>query len=246
MSKAFGTPLTDSKNTSNKFELLQCGDTGSGKTTRSLDATRFGPVFVMDLDGKLVSTANELDADQKKLIHFEDLKSKTMMEVTKLLKEIKAEFDSGKVPFTTLVIDTFTILNEKAYIHAMGKKLDDPKAKATFDEWGVIGNILLTFFNTLHSLPCNIIVNAHVAKNENAEGKTVLGVEGMGSFRNKIAKKMTDSHYLYFEMGKFQIKAAKSAALPANSAVNKKFLDNQGRLLTPSLEIFDERAFKNE
>ena len=212
---SFGTPLTDSKAQNLKFELLQTGDTGSGKTTRALDATRFGKVFVLDLDGKLVSTANELPEEQKKLIHFEDLKSASMMDVIKLLSEIKADFASGKVPFATLVVDTFTILNEKAYIHAMGKKLDDPKAKATFDEWGVIGNILLTFFNNLHSLPCNIIVNAHVARNESAEGKQVLGVEGMGSFRNKIAKKMTDSHYMYFEMGKFQIKAAKSAALPA-------------------------------
>ena len=244
MSK-FGTPLTDSKVTSSKFELLQTGDTGAGKTTRALDATRFGPVFIMDLDGKLVSTASTLSEEQKALVHFEDLKSASWKEINQLLQEIKADFDAGNVPFATLVVDTFTILNEKAYLKAMGKKIDDPKAKATFDEWGIIGNLLLNFFNTLHSLPCNIIVNAHVAKNENAEGKQVLGVEGMGSFRNKIAKKMTDSHYLYFEMNKFHIKAAKSGALPANSAVNKKFLDAQGRLTTPSLEIFNERAFKH-
>lgn len=243
MSK-FGTPIGKALKELAKFELLQTGDTGHGKTTRALDATRFGPVYFFDFDGKLQGAVRNLTPEQRELISYDNYKDKDFNYAFDKLKELKGLYDRGEGPFATVVIDTFTLLNEKAYIKAMGSKLEKPGAKATFDEWGVINTDLLNFFNVLHTLPCNIIVNAHVAKTENAEGKQVLGVEGMGSFRNKIAKKMTDSHYLYFDIGKWHIRCAKSATLPANSNIDPKFIDKKGNVTTASLEIFDEFAYK--
>lgn len=227
-----------------KFELMQTGDTGHGKTTRALTAVRFGPMFIFDFDGKIQGATRNMKEDDKKKVFINSYKDKTFEQAYEDLKGIKALFDKGEKPFATIVIDTFTILNEKAFIKAMGKKLDVKGSKASFDEWGVIGVDLLNFFNILYSLPCNIIVNCHVAKTEDATGKAVLGVEGQGSFKNKIAKRMTDSHYLLFQNGKYVVRARNSDSVPANSCLPDSMIDQNGLLKVNDLSIFDNYAYK--
>lgn len=227
-----------------KFELLQTGDTGHGKTTRALTATRFGPVYVFDFDGKLQGALRDLSSEEKILIRSDNYKFQTFDHAYKKLQELEALYAAGETPFATVVIDTFTMLNEKAYIKAMGKKLHKDGAKASYDEWGVIGNCLLNFFNILSNLPCNVIINAHIAKVEDAAGRQVLGVEGQGSFKNKIAKRVTDSHYLYFDMGKWFVRVLKSNSLPANSNIDKRYIDSKGNAMVWDLSVFDDYAYK--
>jgi hypothetical protein len=244
MSFNLGTPIAAAIKELVKFDLLQVGETGAGKTWRTLDAVRFGPLYVFDFDGKIAGAVRENLPKYEGKVFYDNFNAKTFDEAYARLKAIKAEFDAGRKPFATVAIDTFTLLNEAAYISAMGKKLDQKGAKATFDEWGIIKNDLLNFMNLLKSLPCNTIINAHVALVENAEGKSVLGVEGQGGFARTLAKKMTDSHYLFFDQAKFKVRAAKSATLPANSNIDRKHLDPSGLVVTPGLGCFDDYAFK--
>lgn len=240
-----GHPIEQALNELKKFDLLQVGDTGSGKTTRTLDAVRFGKLYVFDFDGKIGGAVRDKIKDLAGKVDFDNYKSADFDKAYSDLRAIKAEFDAGRTPYATVAIDTFTLLNEAAYIKAMGKKLEQPGTKATFDEWGIIKNYLLNFINTLLSLPCNTIINAHIKQTENAEGKTVLGVEGQGGFASSIAKKVSDSHYLFYDL-KHKVRAAKSATLPANSNIDKKYIDANGLVTVPGLACFDDYAFRQE
>jgi hypothetical protein len=243
----FGTPLKELLAKQRKFELLQIGSTGSGKTTRALTATKFGPVYVFDFDGKVQGAARSVlpnasyDPD---LVSADSYKEKDFDFAMAKLKELKAIYAAGHTPFATIVVDTFSKLNEFAYVKAMGKKMEIKGAKAEYDEWGVVLISLMNFFNLLQTLPCNIIVNTHVDQVETPEGKTALGVAGQGSFRNTLARRLSDSHYLYLDMGKFNIRAKLSSTLPANSNIDPKYIDKNGNVTVFDLSVFDDFAFK--
>jgi hypothetical protein len=239
----FGTPLGDALKNLAKFELLQVGDTGHGKTTRALSATRFGPMYVFDFDGKIQGAARELPKETQDLIRADNYRDKDFDFAYSKLKELATIYKKGETPFATVVIDTFTMMNEKVCDKYFGEGVK-PASRDPRQIWGLVSQDQSNFFKVLHSLPCNIIVNAHVSKVENAEGKQVLGISGKGSFRDSLPKKMTDSHYLYFDLGKWHIRCAKSATLPANSNIPKKFIDAKGNVTIQDLSIFDEFAYK--
>lgn len=223
-----------------KFELLQTGHTGHGKTRRMLSATRFGKLFVFDFDGKLDAALRTIPSEAKELVTSENFKEQGYEAALKRLKELKA---LKPFPYATIAIDTFTMLNEKIYIECMGPSLEKG-LKADFDVWGKIDNKLLNFFNLLVTFPANIIINAHVAVSETPDGREGLGPAGRGSFRNRIAPRMTDSHYLYFRDGKYMIRARNSETLPANSSFPEEFYDAAGNLKVSDLSVFDNYATK--
>jgi AAA domain-containing protein len=223
-----------------KFELLQTAHTGHGKTRRTLTATRFGKLFVFDFDGKLEAAMRTMKPEDRELVTHTNLKEKDYDFALSELKKLKA---LTPFPYATVAIDTFTMLNEKIFVQAMGGKLEKG-TKADYDIWGMVDNKLLNFFNLLMTLPCNIIINAHVAVTENPDGRESLAPAGRGGFRNRIAPRMTDAHYLYLRDGKYQIRARNSESVPANSNFPESFYDAQGNLKVADLSVFDEYAYK--
>lgn len=229
-----------------KFDLLQTGATGAGKTRRTLSATRFGPLLILDFDGKAEAAMRTLPEAQKALVKVENFKDKEYDESLRVLKDLRGSYSKDLIhgaPFATVAVDTFTMLNEKCYIKAMGSKLESG-AKAEFAEWGKMDNMLLNFINILHSLPCNTIINAHVGMTETADGREMLGVGGRGGSRNRLAPRMTDCHYLYLRDGKYYVRARNSDSVPANSSFPETFYDAQGCLKVADLSVFDEYAYK--
>ena len=237
----FGKPLKTVLKDNKKFTLLQVGDTGHGKTTRALSATRFGPMFVFDFDKKLKAAAR--NADEKTLSLVSMAEYADFVKALSDAKALASEFDAGKKPFATICVDTYTALNELVYMNCLGKQAEAMNIKTDFSVWGNVAHQCNAFFNILLSLPCNLIVNTHVAKTETVDGKQALGIAGKGSHGNSLPHKMTDTHYLFMALGKWKIRALKSESLPANSSVDAKWVDSSGCLTTNSLEVFDNLAF---
>jgi hypothetical protein len=226
-----------------RFTLLQTAQSGHGKTTRTLTATRFGKLYIFDLDGKAQGAARNLpiamkiDSDLVEVDSFDSLDAALVK-----LKELVA---MGKdIPYATVCVDTFTALNEMAYIKFMGSNLEKG-IKADYDIWGKIDSFLLNFFNLLFSLPCNIIVNAHVAESEDEVTKrTKYAQAGRGGFRTKLPNRFTDSHYLVFQFDKYQVRVKNSDTLPVNTSIDPKLISKDGMATVNDLSIFDAYAIK--
>ena len=238
--------LSELKN--KKLTLLQTGQSGHGKTSRTLTATRFGKVYIFDFDGKIQGAVRKLPAAYEStmptnwtdLIEIDNFQEKTFDEALKKLKELSAQKD--KLSYATIVIDTYTALNDKVYEKIMGEKLAAGK-KAERDEWGMINSALTYFFNILLALPANIIVNCHVSETEDEVTKrTKYGQAGKGGHRYDLSAKFSDSHYIYFADGKYNIRLKNSDTFPVNTCLPDKFIDKNGLAVLNDLSIFDDYA----
>lgn len=240
----FGMPLTDVLGKFNKFQLLQVGESGHGKTTRMFSASRFGRLYVFDFDGKIQGAARNLSVADKSLIFTDNFKEHPVSVAFKRLDEIKNSFDKGEKPYATIAVDTFTNLNEKLYIKAMGKKLE-AGTKAEYDEWGKIDNDMIRFFDKLFSLPCNLIINCHLGEGEDRTTKRAKYIPaGRGGYRHNLAGKMTDTHYLFIENGAYCVRVRNSETYPVNTIMPDRFITPKGLTTVNDLSVFDEYAFK--
>jgi len=218
------------------LRLLQIGDTGTGKSLRAADATRWGRVYFFDFDGKMKILADSLPAAQKALIDFDtytDVESAIRF-ADSLLKDC---------PYQTIVVDTISVFNELAEEHAKVKGKIPIDGKLSYEGWDYIRNLCNElYFKRLHKLPCNVIVNCHVEKSKDLEGKEVLAAAGRGSFINGLPRRMTDVQYLAFSGGKYVVKAKKSERIATNSFVAPEFVDALGNLKVLDLSVFDGRV----
>lgn len=233
--------LSDLKLT--RFTLLQTAQSGHGKTTRTLTATRFGKLYVMDFDGKIQGAARATPTSMKSDLDLVDVDvfTDTQQALAKV-KELAALGDA--VPYATICIDTFTALNDMIFIHLMGDMLEKG-IKPDFDLWAKVDSFLTAFFKALFSIKANIIVNAHVSETEDEVSKRVkYGQAGRGGFRTKLAQKFTDSHYLKFAYDKYQVQVKNSDTLPVNTSIDAKYIDKTGMATVNDLSVFDNYAVK--
>ena len=248
MSK-FGTPLGEllKKNQFKKFELVNLGASGSGKSTRSLTATQFGPVYIRDFDGKIQGCIRNIPDKLKSQvdlskIHIEDCRG---WDYTKLLNhtiEMKKAADAGQFPFATVVEDTFTNMSEIVYqsIFPNEEKLF---VSNVLQLWGKVGHRTSNLFSVLQSLPCNIIVNCHTKEDE--AGRPI-GPMGKGGFRDHLKARVTDMHYLVFEGGKNLVRVKNSNLPPVNTNIDPKWVDPKGYSTEFGLKVFEDYAYKLE
>jgi len=223
-----------------KFKLLQLGESGVGKTTRALSATRFGRVFLFDFDDKLSQLAPKIPEEQRKLIDFETFD--TFDQANNRLAELTDEFNKGTNPYSTIIVDTWSRWHDLAI--EKQKVLNPRRKKFEFEDWGAVKNYNRQFINDIRSLPCNLIVNTHVGMKESASGDVVLTVSTTGSFGRDLPQYFQETHFMEYDLGKFRVKAMQSSRLVANTGLPVDFYDNKGYLKTNTLEIFDQIAYR--
>ena len=242
--------LKEAMDKKTRFTLMQTAQSGHGKTSRALTATRFGKVFIFDFDGKATGAARKLPealakdvpANWQELVELETFRDKPVDQAVSKLKEFIAL--GSKLPYSTVVVDTYTLLNDKYYEVVMGKKLETG-GKAERDEWGQINSKLTNFFNLLFQLPCNLILNCHVAEAEDdVTKKTKYGQAGRGGHRFTLPGLFSDSNYMFMENGKYKIRLKNSDTYPVNTNLPEKFIDANGLAVTASLSIFDDYAYR--
>ena len=181
------------QNKAKRLKLVQLGESGSGKTHRALTATDFGPMYIFDCDGKLENYANSglLTDNQLSLIEFDYVKNSA--QVMAKLREFKSMGD--KLPHATIVLDTFSRWNEIL----ISEITEVSKKKMQIQDWGELKNINAKFLKELFSLPCNIIINAHLAEKENAVGELAFTAGGAGSASQMLPEFVDECHYLFIQ-----------------------------------------------
>lgn len=243
----FGTPIKDimKNNTTKRFELVNLGASGSGKTTRSLTATQFGPAYLLDFDGKIQGAARNIPVSLKDQVDLDKLSVKNCRgmdygEVYKHILELQGAFSGQEVPFATIIIDTFTNLSDIIYKSIFPTE-DKLFVSNVMQLWGKVSHRTSTIFSALQALPCNIIVNCHTREDENG---IPMGPDGKGGFRNDIKARVTDMHYIAFQNGKNLVRVRNSNKPPVNTNIDSKWIDANGYAKEFGLKVLEDYAFK--
>lgn len=226
--------LSDAKALS-RFTLLQVSESGHGKTTRALSATRFGSVKLIDLDGKLTAMRSRIPAEQQALIDFD---------VPKTYDELVALLDPAKlVGFSTVVIDTWSRAHDLTI--EKHKSLNPKLVTLTLQDWGSVKSMNTNLLSRILSLPQNIIVNTHVGKDKDALDRAILTVGTTGSFGAMMPQYFNETHFLFYD-GKFRVRGGRSNSIVANTALPEKLLDSNGLFIQNDLSVFDEIAYRGK
>jgi hypothetical protein len=234
-------PIKLIKSDSSFLRLIQLGESGSGKSRRAADATRWGRVYFFDFDGKInnLMRMGHLTAEQADLIDYD-----TYTDTSSAIKF--AESLKANNPYQTVVVDTSSIFNQLAEVEVRAKKKLAPDAKFSYDEWGQVLGICNTFFY-MHLLPlkCHIIINSHVKTKEQADGTEILDAAGAGGFAVTLKQRMTDSQYLTKKGGKYLVQVKASDRIAINSPMPADVVDSvTGCLKVSDLSVFDARLIK--
>lgn len=159
---------------------------GSGRSLRKQDIP-FISYSVGDLRDKSVNIYNEI---------FILLSKLRETECAIYFNEdgvINFEGKGEKYQIKTLVFDSVTMLADFLCYEAMmdssiGKISRDPfKTKATFDEYGVLQARLLSIFDLVKELPCNVVATAGLRYDKDEiSGAMASFPDILGGFRGKI------------------------------------------------------------
>jgi hypothetical protein len=237
-----------------KLDLLQVGETGAGKSLRSLDATRWGRVLLIDVDNKYNPTSSKYTEAQVGLVdaykvirvdlkdRFNDTEGNYVFGSQGVVELIKEANKQKK--YSTLILDTFSVINSIIEIEVRNKFKLKEEDKLEHGGWAMVSNRCRAVFDEMFYTPLNVIINNHVDQDKDIEGRAVIGLAGRGGFVKEIPKLMTHTQYLYFDGTKHQIKAARSLKFPVNSDVNPKFMNTDGTLKVSDLSIFDDCAYR--
>lgn len=161
----------------NLLRVFVYGEPGTGKTVGA--STFPGPIMVYDFDGKLSSAhgywskhnsakLNEIEFEDCKPVDSKGTAFKRCNEsLDKIAKEYKA---TGKLPYSTVVIDSATImatemLNWVVAFETGIKRNKDIKSRqmASLQDYMIFAPTFSSFIFELFALPWNVMMTGHVA-----------------------------------------------------------------------------------
>lgn len=155
-----------------KHNILLVGDSGTGKTTL---AGSFPSPFFFDFDfrmsalrGKDVNFDSFRDAmpgrpaaPERGMYTYGQAYPAMLVRLNKLVDEI----DEGKSPYKTIVFDSMTLLAECAMMRVLQMTNTDKAHQGSYgDQIGMLKKLV----SQVTALPVNIIITAHVQRQENA------------------------------------------------------------------------------
>ena len=227
---------------SSNFKLLQFSEPGAGKTFRAMSALAYGPVYVIDTDNKFGGLVPRLEAAYgKDVINSQvDVDTpKSAADFTAIMTNLAKKAES----FSTVVLDT----QSRAFDMVLDAvKAANPKG----DGRQIFGAALernIAYLNRFLSLPCNIIINAHVGAEEMADGTSKLTSTTPGKFGKKMTEYFNEVHYLYLNTtNQHRVRGEPSASVVARTVVNKDQLDNLGVFKLTDLSIFNDIAYRTK
>lgn len=225
--------LSDSK-LPTKFNLLQVGEPGSGKTTRALTATQFGPLLVIDADGKLVELRDRLNPE---------IVAKTDVELVTAFEQVEALVEACRAnptKYATVVVDTWSRLHELTLAEA--KRLN-PKGDGR-QIFGAAKERNRTLLSKILTLPQNVIINTHVGREMDSSEAVKLTVSTAGSFGQEMPQFFNEVHYCYLDLlAKHKVRGEPSNLIVARTTLPPAMLAN-GTFTDLSLKVFASRAYK--
>ena len=252
--------------------IVQYGDSGTGKTTRSLLSSRWGPTCLFDFDGHgptAKSNAVELklitpeQAEQIKIVNLANLSSKQVLDT--VYDTIVDELKKPSPSFSTFIYDTYTSFEDHMINYYLpqydvgsrhfGSARQTLKAGSSVDitvmgtnDYAVLKAGVFKFLKSVKRLGINVILNAHLR--EPTETKMDVKEQGTlkaaGELRKIIPTEFTAVNRLYIDgYGK---RAAQGAATTRFMAKPGTTLSNLRKFDYKSwgLEMFDLQAYKLE
>lgn len=202
--------LADIK-TEGNCKVLITGMPGAGKTC--LAASFPGPILYLDFDNKVDSAAlfyrgkPELLAGVEVRQFGNYMKIDPMHEFISIVdKELVPQQTTGKMKYATIVLDSISAFSTATLNHiiatnpgikgretAQGRMPDKP-------HYGILLRKFLELIPGLISLPCNIVMLAHLETyKDEATGTIIRGPAMDGSFDQKLPQFFKESWFLYVD-----------------------------------------------
>lgn len=199
-----------------KIKLLVYGNSGSGKTC--LAAGFPTPILYFDFDGKIGSAATFHKKDKERLKNIEVIDCSKqlddvdpMEELQKIIRErLIPQQKTGKMEFDTLVIDSITTFSAATLAHIIrtnpGIKRFASKqgVQPGMQDYGILKREFAKIIPGLISLPCNVVMLAHIKTNKDElTGEIIRGPLMDGSFAEQLAIYFNEVWRSYVERDKY-------------------------------------------
>jgi len=202
--------------TAGSLKILIEGDSGVGKTC--LASTFPGRIMFLDFDNKVDSAAAFLRhkglTDQLNAIEVEQFPAQLGISpidgLTKVISQkLIPQQKSGKMEFATLVLDSITTFSSATLAHIVktnpGVKRN-PTAQGPqpgLQDYGILHREFQRLIQGLLSLPCNVIMLAHLAiEKDEATGQIMRHAMMDGSFARELPIHFKEVWRLYVKDGK--------------------------------------------
>lgn len=208
-------PLSEIR-TEGNIKLLLEGDSGIGKTC--LAATFPGKVLVLDFDNKVDSAAEYLrhkgmtaQLEQVDVQQFSaQLGTSPIDQLTKTINEVLIpQQRSGVMDFRTLVLDSITTFSAATLAHIVktnpGIKRNETKQgpQPGLQDYGILRREFQRLIPGLLSLPCNVVMLAHLAvEKDEATGAILRHAMMDGSFARELPIYFKEVWRMYVKDGK--------------------------------------------
>jgi len=244
-----------------RLKYLLCGDPGTGKSILAASASKWGPVYIFDLDGRFESVYEFYkDRPEGKNISYDTYcvetgkESQVAKEIANKLTSFKEHFKkTGKPPFSTIIFDSWT--NWEA-IMLSRIIADTPTVMRKHVEFGNMvfaapdqrNDYLLhaqgqkMFIKQLMGVthPMNVIVVAHTKDNEDKFGRKTLRIAAAGKLDTQIAVDFNEVHLLKLEKLE-RVLSVIDDSFPTKTSI--KSIGEKGNVKA-DLSVFDNRVYK--
>jgi hypothetical protein len=189
---------------------------GHSKTGKTFLGGTFPKPFVIDTDHSLSGlTDPHIPAI---IISHEEVRNGTLKlydflyDIIRSLRDKQGPFATKFPDIETLMIDGVSTLADLLLIETMldvriGKTVRNPiSEKATFDEYGALGNRLEALFTIIDDLPLNLYVTAGIKQDKDeADGILISMPDIVGSFRKQVSYRFDAVLHTFAEKGKYYV-----------------------------------------
>lgn len=202
--------------TEGNIKVLIEGESGIGKTCYA--ATFPGKILMLDFDGKADSAAAFLRfkgmTEQLGQVEVEQfppqLAISPIESLSKLISEkLIPQQRAGKMEFQTLVLDSITTFSAATLSHIVktnpGIKRNETRQgpQPGLQDYGILRREFQRLIPGLLSLPCNVVMLAHIAvEKDEATGQILRHAMMDGSFARELPIYFKEVHRMYVKDGK--------------------------------------------
>lgn len=223
----------------NKIKLLLYGDSGTGKTCFAAGFPT--PILYLDFDGKVNSAARFHSADVARLNDIDvriltpSLVEDPVVELQKIIEEIRQHLKTGDLKYKTIVIDSLTTFSTACLRHVVkvnpgilrgpkdatqASRAPDLKDTPSLQDYGILKRQFLTLIPGLLSLPLNVVMLGHIKIEKDEDtGAIVRSCMMDGSFGHELNIYFEEVYHSYVKDGRYMAQTKADSKLACRSQI---------------------------
>lgn len=228
-----------------KVQIIQFGESGTGKSIRAASAHTWGPMYIFDFDGK-VSSVFEYYKDKPEVlekIHYGTFDNTG--DAFKKLEEIRK--DPG--PYVTVVWDSWTAWEQLYMRDVMKSNPGFKRMKVNIGaqditvpdmaDYRIHGVCQSEFIPALTSMPTNVIVNCHVQVKMDELVGIDRGLQAVGKLSKTLPKFFPEVHRTIIKSGQYVAQIGASSDWPCKTRMKNL---PSGGIVTGDLDTLKDMA----